>query len=89
MLHSIKVQYITLGVTDRKFTDPDFSVEIANVKATLKNADKSLIPDLDGLASEIGDGRVEISILAEGTNTILEIKSVVLSTENDTLKCEC
>ncbi|SFO03883.1 Peptidoglycan-binding (PGRP) domain of peptidoglycan hydrolases-containing protein [Pseudobutyrivibrio sp. UC1225] len=83
---SNKSAVYSVGVTNRKFTNPDFSVEIANVKATLKNVDKSLIPDLDGLASEIGNGRVEISISAEGTNTILEIKSVVLSTENDILK---
>lgn len=76
----------SVGVTNNEFDDPDFSVEIANVKAALKSIDKKLIPDIDDLAAEIGNGRVEIFISAEGTKTIVEIKSIILSTENDTIK---
>lgn len=76
----------SVGITNRKFNDPDFSVEFANMKASLKGIDKKLIPDVDSLATEIGNGRLEISVSGDANRTVFEIKSIVLSTENDTLK---
>ncbi|WP_458457740.1 glycoside hydrolase domain-containing protein [Pseudobutyrivibrio sp.] len=76
----------SVGVTNGKFNDPDFSVEFANMKASLKGIDKKLIPDVDSLAVEIGNGRLEISVSGDANRTVFEIKSIVLSTENDTLK---
>lgn len=76
----------SVGVTNRKFNDPDFSVEFANMKTSLKGIDKKLIPDVDSLAAKIGNGRLEISVSGDANRTVFEIKSIVLSTENDTLK---
>ncbi|MBQ8488983.1 MAG: DUF1906 domain-containing protein [Pseudobutyrivibrio sp.] len=76
----------SVGITHHQFNDPDFSVEFANMKASLKGIDKNLIPDVDSLATEIGNGRLEISVSGDANRTVFEIKSIVLSTENDTLK---
>lgn len=77
---------LSVGVTDRKIDDPDFLVKFANITASLKGIDKNLIPDVESLAAEIGNGRLEISVSGDANRTIFEIKSIVLSTENDTLK---
>ena len=63
----------SVGITHHQFNDPDFSVEFANMKASLKGIDKNLIPDVD-------------SVSGDANRTVFEIKSIVLSTENDTLK---
>ncbi len=76
----------SVGVANRRFDDPNFSVEFANMKASLKGIDKNLIPDVDSIASEIGNGRMELSFGGDANSTVFEIKSVVLSKENDTLK---
>ena len=41
---------------------------------------------MDSRAAEIGNGRMEISVSGDANRTVFEIKSIVLSTENDTLK---
>jgi peptidoglycan hydrolase-like protein with peptidoglycan-binding domain len=71
----------SVSITNGKFEDSEFEVALKNITGKLDAKNQSLVPDYVGMATAIGNGRMEFEVGMENDKVVFSVKCVILEKE--------
>ncbi|SEJ19436.1 Peptidoglycan-binding (PGRP) domain of peptidoglycan hydrolases-containing protein [Lachnospiraceae bacterium A10] len=71
----------SVSITNGKLEDSEFEVALKDITGKLDAKNQSLVPDYVGMATAIGNGRMEFEVGMENDKVVFSVKCVILEKE--------